>query len=120
MRWLGTWQASPSPGAAQRLRSSGGRSSESGRRMGQREADPAQRPVLIAVIGPAPVARVQQGHRRQAQRPAEDQAGATDRMQPTGGHLHDLTGPAPRPDAIGADYPLILVAAHAESPYRPH
>ena len=40
--------------------------------MGQREADPAQRPFLLAVVGPAPVARVQEGHRGQAQGPADD------------------------------------------------
>jgi hypothetical protein len=59
--------------------------------MGQHQADPAQRPVLIAVVGSAPVARVQQDHRGQTHGPAEDQAGAADRMQPTGRQLDDLT-----------------------------
>src|SRR3712207_2440543 len=79
---------------------------------GQREADPAQRPVLVAVVGPAPVARVEQGYRGQTQGPAGDQAGVADRMQPTGRHLHDLAGPVPRRYPVGADGPSTPVATH--------
>jgi hypothetical protein len=102
----------PGRGLVHSLCSSSGRPPASGRRVGQRETDPAQRPVLIAVVGPAPVPRIQQGHWGQAQGPAEDQAGAADRMQPTRRHLDDLAGPAPRRHVVGADCPVISVAAH--------
>jgi len=80
--------------------------------VGQREAGPAQRPFLVAVVGPAPVARVEQGHRGQAQGPADDQAGVADRMQPTRRHLDDLAGPVPRHHAVGADGPFTPIDPH--------